>query len=233
MRVARQRSSQGFLAAVLGTVVLLSAVARADFIAYQAGPLTGSQNYADGLGMDFDVLAPTGIIVTQLGAYDSGGDGLAAPITVRLYARNNNGTPAIPGDDTGGAILAEVIFPTGAASQALPFAAGHRFMDIMDVVLAPGSYTIVARGYGADLNGNSNGTGNWGVLDSGGGLIAFVGTSRYGGSGGFPNSIDAAVQRYGAGSFQFYVPEPGSACLAAVAAAGAWLGTRRRPRLAR
>lgn len=207
-------------------LALAGLAARADYIAYQAGPLTGNQNYADGLGMDFDVVTPQGIVVTQLGAYDSGGNGFAGAITVRLYARNNNGTPANPFDDTGGAVLAQAVLPTGAASQALPLSAGHRLMDILDVALAPGSYTMFAIGYGADQNGNSSSSANWGVLDNGGGAVAFVGQSRYGGGGGFPNTVDGAVQRYGAGTFTFFVPEPGTVA-GALLLLGAALRTRR------
>ena len=50
-----------------------------------AGTL-GTQNYNGSLGLDFNVNTP--IIITQLGAFDDGSNGLSAPITVRLYNRD-------------------------------------------------------------------------------------------------------------------------------------------------
>jgi len=43
------------------------------------------------LGHDFDVVKP--IIITKLGIFDSGSNGISATLTAQLYARNNGGTP--------------------------------------------------------------------------------------------------------------------------------------------
>ena len=158
----------------------------------------GNQDYGGTLGMDFVV--NEGVQVTELGCFDSGGNGLGSDITVQLYARNTNGTPTNFADDTAGAVLATTTFSTASPGTLFE---GSRFKPLaVPVALAAGSYTIVAYGYSAaELNGNS-GTG-W-ETNSGGGKLSFVGTARYGSAGAFPLSIDSApANRYAAGTFKF------------------------------
>src|SRR2546423_1481323 len=53
-------------------------------IAYQVpGGTLGNQAFGGSLGMDFNVNQP--VVVTQLGVFDSGSDGLQLPLTARLY----------------------------------------------------------------------------------------------------------------------------------------------------
>ena len=109
---------------------------------------------------------------------------------------------------------------------------GSRFLPITPITLHAGFQgAIVSYGYGngttAETDGNSFGaaTGTptfpWTVND-GGGLIAFVGSGRFSGSGvgiQFPNNIDSGpANRYAAGTFAFSaVPEPSTFVLAVLA----------------
>ncbi|MFP6871905.1 MAG: LamG-like jellyroll fold domain-containing protein, partial [Verrucomicrobiales bacterium] len=148
----------------------------------------GNQAYGGSLGMDFDVIAP--ITVNELGAFDSGGDGLNLEITVALMRRSDH------------AVLATLSF-FGSDDR---LAGGHRRKALAaPLVLPPGGYSIVAWGYGA-----AEQNGNHGALlanlssDNGGGAIQFVGAARWGDAGVFPANVDAGpAQRYAAGSFSF------------------------------
>jgi hypothetical protein len=79
------------------------------------------------------------------------------------------------------------------------------------LVLSNGSYTVVGYGHSTE-NPNGNlccGPKTWST-DDGGGLIAFVGNSRYLNAtpGTFPTTVDTGpVDRYAAGTFE-YVPVP-------------------------
>jgi len=164
----------------------------------------GNQDYTGPLGMDFVVNVP--IQVNELGCFDDKGDGLGATITVQLWRRNENGTPANFGDDTGQAVVAALTFTPGAPGTLLE---GSRFKALPSpITLAPGAYTIAAYGYNA-----SERNGNLGVAapaevwetDSGDGRLSFVGGGRYGSSAGsFPGGLDGGpANRYAAGTFRF------------------------------
>lgn len=164
----------------------------------------GAQSYPGALGMDFNVLRP--VLATDLACFDSGSNGLNRPITVVLWSRNQNGTPADPGDDRQGTVLASQVF-TAAAPGTL--VGGQRFKPLAAPLPLPaGSYTIVAYNYGpTEPNGNS--TAFNAMTNRGDGALEFVGTSRYGGSAApsspaasWPASPDGGpAARYGAGSF--------------------------------
>jgi len=166
----------------------------------------GGQSYAGSLGMDFDVLRP--VQVTELGCFDSGSNGLSNSITVVLWSRNQNGTPGFTGDDVQGNVLASQIFTTATPGTLV---GGQRFKTLTNpVTLVPGSYTILAYNYSsAEPNGNDaaffNGT------DTGGGALAFVGSSRFGitappasAAASWPGTPDSGpAARYGSGTFRF------------------------------
>lgn len=165
-------------------------------LAYVVNPGTvGGQDFGSGLGMDFNVL--TKIVVTRLGVFDSGADGIQgdATLTAQLYSR--------AGDS--GSVKASLAF--NAASPGV-LIGGSRLKPLpLPLLLAPGSYSIVSYGYNAaNPNGNSSGgeSNDW-FTDGSGGLIEFVGVSRYGGSpGNFPATIDGGpADRYAAGTFEF------------------------------
>lgn len=183
---------------LVGLVGLNSAQA---FIAYDVpAPSTGNQTWTGDLGMDFNV--NNTIVVNALGVYDSGQDGIIG----HLYAEIFNRDTALP--------VTSILSFTG--TQGTPIN-GSRFQNLTTpVTLAPGSYSIVSWGYGSnDPNGNTSGGPGTSTLNTGGGLISFVGSARYDGVGGglYPTIIDGGpVNRYYAGTFDF-VPLPPSALL--------------------
>ena len=153
---------------------------------------SGNQNYSGSLGMDFDVLEP--IRVTDLGVFDSAANGLSRTIVAQLWRRNGNS----------GVLLKRQVFTAGDPGI---LEGGSRFKELADaLVLEPGNYTMVAYGYGA---GEPNGNYGVGVIDGmdidpGGGLLQFVGGSRYGAAGSFPGSPDGGpANRYAAGTFKY------------------------------
>jgi hypothetical protein len=208
------------LAAAIGFLVLcfsLGARARADFVAYSTDSVSGNQNWAGNLGLDFDVNSP--IIVTQLGTFNHG-QGAFGPnttIIVALWARIHVGsTPNDTDPDTAGDLpLATMAFYHYDPGTLV---GNYAFKPLVSPLTLPaGSYTISARGYNNDdLNGNENIPVFTVNTDDGGGLISFVGTGRYDpppgtvptagfsplttAAQGFPN-VTAHV--FAAGSFQY------------------------------
>jgi hypothetical protein len=152
---------------------------------------TGNQAYAGSLGMDFDAVAS--VVVTKLGVFDSGGNGLSSTITAQLWRL----TPAPQ-------LLASLTFsPTSPGTLAA--GSSSRFKPLTTpLTLAPGSYAMVAYGYSAaEPNGNSSGSrGAWSTRD-GGGLLRFTGGGRYGEAAQFPATADGGpADRYAAGTME-------------------------------
>lgn len=202
---------------VLVVLVVNQPILAAQTIAYvvPAGTV-GNQNLSgapQSLGMDFNVNLPIHII--SLGVFDSGSDGLVAPLRAHIFNRDTQlsvanllFTPSDPGTLMGGSRLKLLPLP-------LTLSVGFHGSIVVDYTTSP-----------TELNGNlGNGPGPW-TTDSGGGLISFVGSGRHsvGGTGaGYPNIIDGGpANRFAAGTFQFQpVPEPstfflwglGCACL--------------------
>jgi hypothetical protein len=172
-------------------------VARSRYIAYVVPVGTiGAEPATVCVGMDFDVR--TQIVVTALGVFDSGGDGIngGATLTAQLYTRSGNS----------GSVLATVTF-TGADPGTL--VGGSRMKALITPLsLNSGSYTIAYYGTSA-----ANPIGNVGApqpkvwsTDSGGGLIAFVGSSRSGANtpGTFPSvTFGGPADSFAAGTFEF------------------------------
>ncbi|NIP93244.1 MAG: hypothetical protein GWO24_07215, partial [Akkermansiaceae bacterium] len=143
--------------------------------------------------MDFEVLEE--IRVTDLGVFDAGADGLKRTITAQLWSRSGN---------NGVAVLARETFTSPDPGR---LEGGNRFKALADpLVLSPGSYTMVAHGYGSDEQNGNQGVGALDGLDidPGNGLIQFVGNSRFGSAGSFPTSVDGGPpNRYAAGTFKY------------------------------
>ena len=134
----------------------------------------GNQAYGGSLGMDFEVLEE--VRVTDLGVFDDGSNGLSATITAQLWSRTGN---------SGGSVLASLTFTSGNPGT---LEGGSRFKALASpLVLVPGSYTMVAYGYGASEQNGNQGTGGIDGLDidPGGGLLQFTGVGRYGNAGSF------------------------------------------------
>ena len=201
------RKTQWGLLLIAVMVFCCSPAAQATTIAYSSATAVGNQTWTGPLGMDFDVLSQ--IRITALGAFDSDQDGIAVPIGVKgggiavsIYDRTSTASP----------LLTVLISGTGDFGVG-----GDVFMNLVSpLILDPGQYSVVAVGFDAlNQNGNSYGPSNYPALDNGGGLIQFVGVSRYDIAGGYPTIIDGATARYGAGTFEFdsAVPEPSSLVL--------------------
>ena len=151
----------------------------------------GNQDFDGALGMDFDVLQP--VTVTQLGVFDSGGDGLNRTITSHLYNRSSH------------ALLATIEF-SGANPGTL--LGGSRFQPLVAPIDLPAGFqgTIVAEGYGPDEPNGNQGISPLGLTtNDGAGLLSFVGLGRYGmAPGEFPPTEDSGPEnRYAAGTFLF------------------------------
>lgn len=173
----------------LSVTLLAKEALAAEITAYDvpAGGV-GTQEYAGSLGMDFDVVRP--IDVYSLGAFDSAQDGLALPITVRLYNRDTM------------APLVTIAFVTGLSGTLV---SGSRFVPLPCPLHLPAGFhgTIEADGYG-HLEPNGNALGPARNTNDGAGAITFVGLGRYGAAGAFPLTVDMGpAARYTAGTFTF------------------------------
>lgn len=187
--------------------------ASAQFLALSSNITQGNQGWTGALGMDFNVLSP--ITVTQLGAFDSGLNGFIGTITVGIFNRDSRSLVGTSASLTGmdGSLVGS-----------------QRMADVAGFNLAAGRYSIVAIGFSnQDQNGNVGVfpyAGPSSTMNTGGGLIQFVGDARYGAQGGsfaYPlTTVDTGpANRYDAGTFSFTqaVPEPSTYALALAAIA--------------
>lgn len=169
----------------------------------QTGNQPGLQPFLGSLGMDFNV--NSAISVSSLGVFDSQGMALARPLTAYIYNRVTQ------------TAVASLTFAPGLTGTLIN---GSRFLNLAMPLILPVGFqgSVVAEGFNRDQqNGNSFQLPPFigPTLNSGGGALSFVGTSRYGIAGVFPNTPDAAVNQYGAGTFAFdpittTTPEPAS-----------------------
>lgn len=162
------------------------------------GATEGTQAYGSGLGMDFDV-GDDPVSISALGVFDDSSDGISegVTLTVSLWERD-------PLDETLslGQVGPAVEFTSAANGRLI---GGSRFIDLDTPLFLPAGFrgTLMAYGFaeGTDRNGNANG---FGALNNGGGLISFVGVSRFGlgGVGTYADTLDGGPEnRYGAGTF--------------------------------
>ena len=217
------------LIATLALFVWTPSALRAQFIAYSVTSGTvGNQDVGgEALGMDFNVNSP--IIVTQLGVFDSGSNGLSRFLTAQIYDRDTQ-LPVTP----------LITFSAGSGPSSGTLIDGSRFLDISPVSLPAGFHGAIVASHSdaTEMIFNSFGQPNdTSTLNTGGGSISFVGLSRL--SGGLPDvyplTLDAGpVNRYDAGTFTFTaiaVPEPAvSILIASMVASGALLVLSRRGR---
>ncbi len=148
----------------------------------------GNQAYGGTLGMDFNVQQTTSI--THLGVFDDGSNGLARVLNAYLFDRNTQ------------QLLATIQFSPGDPGV---LEAGNRFKELSVPIVLPAGFqgTIVADGYGVGEQNGNNGTPPW-TTNSGGGILNFVGSSRFGNAGQFPGTPDGGpLNRYAAGTLKF------------------------------
>ncbi|MDA7881751.1 hypothetical protein N9A94_05550 [Akkermansiaceae bacterium] len=176
-------------------------------IAYlaNAGAVGNQTNFAGSAGMDFVV--NDNIVITELGVFDSAGDGFIGELTVQLWQRNEAGTPDFFGDDSGDSVLAQLTF--GPANRGL-LRDGHRTQALTaPLLLTPGTYSIVASGFGInDPMGNQGQVNPPSLSNITDPAVTFVGSGRYIGTPvTFPTNADGGPEnRYAAGTFSFSVP---------------------------
>ena len=189
------------------------------YIAYDVpAPSTGNQFWDGALGMDFDVNFP--ISVTAMGVYDSNQDGISGTVTAVIYDRN-----------TQQQVANTLTSFTGSAGSLIN---GSRFQNLASTVtLGLGQYSMVAWGYS-----NFEPNGNWNIDNSylstennGGGLISFVGTSRWDNATNSYPTITASglpTNCFYAGTFQYVAPVPGAVWLLGSGLAGLMVMRRSR-----
>ncbi len=194
----RPRSSQ-WTAAVSALACLVHALpnpaaAQETVVAYAVPADTaGNQAFGGPLGMDFDVDNP--IVVTRLGVFDDGSNGLSLPLMARLYDR---------------ATMTEMASLEFTPEEAGVLMGGSRFKALTTSLNLPAGFqgTIVAEGYGAEeklRNSNGKATDVTWTLHDGNGSIRFVGLSRWGDVAGvFPEGVDGGpAARYAAATFEY------------------------------
>ena len=168
-----------FIAGTLATAAVCCILpVQAQTIAYDVPAGTISNQFiTNPLGMDFNVNST--INVTALGVFDSGQDGLAFATPVYIYDRNTQHS------------VVSLIIPAGTATTLIH---GSRFVNL------PSAFTLNAGFQGSIVedpnttDGNFNGGGGvtTATLNTGGGLISFVGVSRVSdnGPGTYPTRLD-------------------------------------------
>ena len=173
-------------------------------MAYTGATPNGIQNWGGTLGMDFNVVNPTGIVISQLGAFDHGQNGIIgtqAGGSIRVAVFNRNTQTIVPGLD---------VYIAGSSDPLVSF---HRMRNITPVTLPVGNYSIVALGYNnSELNGNSGFAGYPATnTNSNSGAIVFTGGARAGSTiFDFPGSVDGGpASRYHAGTFSYSTGNPG------------------------
>lgn len=180
--------------AIVGLHPMDRAGAQETFIAYQVPAGTaGNQAFGGVLGMDFDVENP--VVLTRLGVFDDGSDGLNATLIARLWDRTTETE------------VASLIFTPDDPGELV---GGSRFKSLETPLELPIGFrgTITAEGYGEEekLRNRFNEDTNivW-TTNDGNGSIRFVGSSRWGlVPGSYPSTVDEGpAARYAAGTFEF------------------------------
>lgn len=202
MRISFQKTTA--LVSAMAALLLFAAGANADTIVFNNAPDTGSQQDFV-LGMDFTV--NSAVTVTQLGSFDSNGNGFANDIQVGIFSTSG-----------GGPLVSTIL---SGSSGVLTN--GTRFVPIAPFLLLPGTYSIVAAGYtgGFDFSGNTGFGDTTSFNNAGGALSLITGGGRWdlGNTFQLPTagSYPQADPVFQAGSFAVLdtlaVPDGGSASM--------------------
>ena len=166
-------------------------------LAYQTSTSQGIQSHQGALGMEFDLSSP--ITINTLGAYDHNSDGIAGTIQVGIFDRNTQ------------TVVAGL--ETSISGSNDPLIDNHRVRSITPVVLQPGNYMMVAKGFNAvDLNGNLGIVSAVKSTDDANGTIQFLMNNYYSvnydvNSFDYPTIADGGpVNKYSAGTFGYTIP---------------------------
>ncbi len=152
-----------WLFAVL-VVGLPSSALAVPFTLQTAQVAVGNQGHS-GVALGFQVNSQ--ILVSELGIFDSGLNGLAASPGSPLSAYLFTGT---------GSILASATFDSASPGT---LEASYRFKSITPVTLLPGLYVLAGYGFtGSDLEHNATFDNTPDLFNTGGGLVSYV-DSRY------------------------------------------------------
>lgn len=225
MRIMSKFSPNAIVVVLAVAVMPMTAMA-APTAMHTATTTTGNQAWSS-VGLQFDVLSPTGIAVSGLGVYDSGSDGILGGATLSTVIF-----------DSLQAVLAQMDFAAGDPGMTFDPVTNYLFKPLTSpLVLAPGQYTIVSYGFTSannEQNMNNGGTGP--SFNSGGGLISFVqsvwGTGSdvpptYPVNTGAPDYFDAPNMLFEAVPTAV-VPAPGALLLAGMGAGlVGWLRRRK------
>ena len=188
--------------AVLAWVPALRAQTRFNALTLPAVALGNCDVGGDGICHDFEVLKP--VTIWSLGAFDSSGDGIQGSTVLTIQLHQKSGTQS-------DLLLESVSFDAVNPGELI---GGYRSKPLArPVTLLPGCYTIAASGFDGQNPGynaslpSDNPRPPQVILNDGGGLIRFLGCSRYT-NGNILNRSKLAqdvspADRFGAGTFWF------------------------------
>lgn len=150
-----------FMAVLLMVFAAIAPMSASATMMHTATELDGNQSYSS-VGLTFDV-NPPGIVVLELGIYDSHADGIKGDATLSAVIFDSTQTLLVQTDFTAG------------DPGTFDVASQYLFKTLeTPLVLAPGQYTIVGYGFsGLDTEHNTWWGGSGPTFD-GGGLISFV-----------------------------------------------------------
>ena len=183
-----------FLTALLATSAMSASGAN---LAVNFGDAAGSVSSSVNVGWQFSIASP--ISVSQLGIWDSGGDGLGESHPIAIWS-------SIGAGDLGSALVSATI-PAGTGTPLAP-GTEFRMVDVTPTLLPAGSYVVGARFPGNQVDSFNDGDGTGLVFGAG---IDFI-QKRFAGSLSFerPDNTDEGVGIWGPNFAFTPVPEPSS-----------------------